>query len=137
MNDINLYEKVPLEEKNFPITLLEDDTRFGLAAHWHEHIELLYFKRGGFQMTCNGYTFDVKDDNIVVVNSNELHFFDRSTRGRYFCIMINPAFFNDIKFDTNNLKQCLTGLYYPVWNKVYNTKYLKDNNLFFLCSIIC
>ena len=127
MNDINLYEKVPLEEKNFPITLLEDDTRFGLAAHWHEHIELLYFKRGGFQMTCNGYTFDVKDDNIVVVNSNELHFFDRSTRGRYFCIMINPAFFNDIKFDNiifknliikdDVIKQCFEEMFFEYLSK--------------------
>ena len=99
MNDISLYEKIPIEENNFPIRLLENDTKTGIAAHWHEHIELLYFKRGGCLITCNGNTFEVEDDNIVVVNSNELHFFHESNRGKYFCIIINPSFFADIKFN--------------------------------------
>lgn len=104
MNDLTLYEKVPVEEKNFPITLLQSNTKSGLAAHWHEHLELLYFKTGGCRMTCGGESFEVSEDDLIVVNCNELHFFDKSETGSYFCIMINPSFFSDVDFENFLIK---------------------------------
>ncbi len=127
MNDINLYEKVPVEEKNFPITLLEGDTKSGLLPHWHEHIEIIYFKKGGCHMTCSGNSFLVEDNNIVVVNSNEMHFFNENARGGYFCAMINPSFFFDIKFDNfifknhiaqdNVIKNCFEEMFFEFLSK--------------------
>lgn len=99
MNDINLYEKVPMAENNFPIKLFQRDMTEGVETHWHEHIELLYFKKGGCRMSCGGEFVKIEDENIVVVNSNELHSFDRSNTDILFFIQINPAFFSDIKFD--------------------------------------
>lgn len=82
MNDINLYEKVPMEENNFPIKLFQRDMTEGVETHWHEHIELLYFKKGGCRMSCGGEFVKIEDENIVVVNSNEhyfCHFFKNAT----------------------------------------------------------
>ncbi len=127
MNDINLYERVPAEEKNFPITLLEGDTKTDLLPHWHEHIEIIYFKKGGCRMTCSGDSFLVEDNNIVVVNSNELHFFNKNERGGYFCAMINPSFFSDIKFDNfifknhiekdGEIKKCFEEMFFEFLSK--------------------
>jgi len=78
-------------------------------------------------MTCSGNSFSVEDNNIVVVNSNELHFFNRSARGGYFCAIINPSFFSDIKFDSfifkNHIsedcviKECFEEMFFEYFSK--------------------
>ena len=41
MNDISLYEKIPLQQ--FPIRILvRKEYKFDFPPHWHEHTEIHY-----------------------------------------------------------------------------------------------
>lgn len=99
MNDISLYEKIPTEEKNFPIRFRLYDTARGFQAHWHEHLEMLYFVQGGCKVNCGVETIEVKAGDLLLVNSNELHWIDEKKEVEYYCVIINPSFFADVNFE--------------------------------------
>lgn len=94
MSDLKLYEKVAPLEKNFPVKLSKSKGKTHL--HWHEHIELLYYISEENRMFLGDKIYDVKKDELIVVNSGELH---ATYVGDFFCIRINPSFFSDIRFD--------------------------------------
>ncbi len=99
MNDISLYEKIPVEEKNFPIRLQSFYSANNLTPHWHEHIELLFFISGKGLISCGTSQYDISGGDLIFVNSNELHSFNNTSSFDYYCIIINPTFFNDVYFD--------------------------------------
>ena len=92
MNDINLYEKMPVEEKNFPIRLLIEDLGRGPRPHWHEHLEMLFIKEGNFVVSSGGQSYNVVENDLVIINCNEVHYFENSNKGKYFTIIINLIF---------------------------------------------
>jgi len=104
MKKVSLYEKVPPLEKNFTVKFMKFDRCENLTPHWHEHIELLYFYRGGCRITCNKTTFDAKAGDIVVVNSAEIHSFVVENSVGYICLLIYPEFFSDINFSNIHIK---------------------------------
>ncbi|MBQ7901987.1 MAG: helix-turn-helix transcriptional regulator [Clostridia bacterium] len=109
MNDLNLYEKMPVEEKNFPIRLVAGSTRNGLVPHWHEHLEMILFKAGGCTVTSGGQSFDVIENDFVIVNSNDLHYFDKCETGVFSSVIINPSFFADVDFENILLQPHIRG----------------------------
>ena len=98
-NDIRLYEKMPVEVNHFPIRLLHMNESF-LAPHWHEHIELIYMLNGECDFTCGKNTYPVKAHDLIVVNGNDIHFFENAENNpaEYYCIIISPEFFSDVVF---------------------------------------
>lgn len=102
MNDISLYEKISLEKNNFPIRILRQKVHpEKLVPHWHEHIEMLFLTYGNCNMTCGSNTFTANKGDLVFVNDNELHFFDKASKLEYLGLIINPEIFSDI--DNNNI----------------------------------
>lgn len=99
-NDIALYEKIPAENNSFPIRLFRGSTNY-LPYHWHEHLEILYVLNGECDFFCGRKSFKIKKSDIIIVNGNELHHFENDITSpiEYYCIMINPDFFSDIKFE--------------------------------------
>ncbi len=104
MKDISLYEKVPPLKNNFQVKFFSQISPFGLLPHWHEHIELLYFVKGSCEFFCDGKSSIVKEGDLVVVNSTEIHTFTSLKTTEYCCILIYPAFFKDINFSGIVLK---------------------------------
>lgn len=101
MNDISLYEKISLEKNDFPIRILRQNVRPDkLVPHWHEHIEMLFLTHGSCNMTCGQNTFTAKKGDLVFVNDNELHFFDKADKLEYLGLIINPEIFKSL--DNNN-----------------------------------
>ena len=96
MKDISLYENVPPLKNNFTVKIREYIQYATLIAHWHEHIELLYFLDGGCEMLLGGEKFSVEAGDLVVVNSSEVHSFVARGSARYLCVLIYPAFFSDV-----------------------------------------
>ncbi len=99
MNDINLYEKIPLQQ--FPIRiLLHHKNNYDFPPHWHEHTEIHYIFNGGCKLKCNENYFDLTQGDCAIINSNELH---EGAGGLcdYICIIIPPSFFeqNHIIFE--------------------------------------
>ncbi len=91
MNDLKLYEKLPLEE--YPINLSVKDGSVRFTAHWHEHTEIHFVKRGNLSMTWNSRSHTLSEYDCAIVNANELH-----EGAGYDCddlvIMIHPSFFD-------------------------------------------
>ncbi len=109
MKDILLYENVPPQENNFTVKFRIYKAHPELIPHWHEHIELLFFLRGGCRVTVGGGGFPAEEGDLVFVNPTEVHSFTGDEDNEYFCILIYPAFFSDVRFSDvqiSNLIKC-------------------------------
>lgn len=76
MQDLKLYEKKVIYDKEFPAQLLRNDiSKKGcyFGYHWHEHIEMHYVLSGEGVIQCNQDHYNMVTGNLVIVNSNELH----------------------------------------------------------------
>ncbi len=106
IKDISLYENIPTLENRFTLKLRKYNVAANnrLIPHWHEHIELLYFLSGSCNFTCNGKTFTAKKNDLVIVNSSEIHSFFATEDVEYFCLLIFPDFFSDVKFSDTLLE---------------------------------
>ncbi|MBR2926776.1 MAG: AraC family transcriptional regulator [Clostridia bacterium] len=91
MNDIILYEKVPMTV--FPIKIL-DFHQFpeDFCLHWHEHTEILYIKRGTLHLRCAENTLKATEGDCVIINENELHD-GIGGECEFLCIYLSPALF--------------------------------------------
>ncbi len=110
MNDQTYYESISKFEYNFKVRIrrnvydrLTDCVEY-IPAHWHEHLEILYFKSGSCNVVCAGESFVAKAGDTVVVNPNELHCTQKSGEGEFFCIHVTPDFFYDVEFSDALLK---------------------------------
>lgn len=100
MNDISIYEIFSPLSKNFPVKVMPYLSDKHLHMHWHEHIELLFFHGSPCIVTCGSKTYDVQKDDMIVVNSNEVHTFVAKTDNElHDCIILYPDFFKDISFE--------------------------------------
>lgn len=74
----SLREPMNMPDPHFPVKVNHcGANRSGqvmFSHHWHEHIEILCFVTGAATIACGSTQIDVKAGDIVVVNSNELHY---------------------------------------------------------------
>ncbi|MBE7043007.1 MAG: AraC family transcriptional regulator [Ruminococcaceae bacterium] len=96
MNDLALYENILPLEKNFPIKFRYAVEKEYYPLHWHEHLELLYFRAGECRVVCGGESYLAKKKELIIINRNELHSTENDGTGRFFCIRITPSFFSDV-----------------------------------------
>jgi AraC-like DNA-binding protein/quercetin dioxygenase-like cupin family protein len=76
MHDLSLYEKKIITDDEFPVQMFENQFQIPgeyCSSHWHEHLELHYILKGTGIFHCNQKTFEVKEESLVIINSNELH----------------------------------------------------------------
>ena len=93
MNDTNNYESVH-RKTNQPITIYHWNNHLSIHNHWHEHIEILYFVKGHAYVQCGQKKYDVYENDIIIINSNELHKCDYMDTGtEYYCFVLSPHFF--------------------------------------------
>lgn len=97
MKDAPLYEKIPPWRNNYPIKLMKCNSRNGLHAHWHEHLELHFYMSSGYKVMCDNQLIEVEEDDLVVINRDQVHFSDMGVEGIYYCIIISPDFFKDLE----------------------------------------
>lgn len=75
-----------------------------MAGNWHPNIELLYFLSGEGQVFCNGSDHAVRQGDLIIVNSNELHDL-RSEHGmEYHVMIIDSAFLKANGFSVENIQ---------------------------------
>lgn len=82
MNDLSLYEKIAPLAGNYPIRLHIQDARETIDAHWHEYLELLFFRTDGCTVRCGSQLLTPRRGDCVVVNCNELHAISPPLHGR-------------------------------------------------------
>lgn len=68
------FEEKILYKKGFPFHIICSDTPSKMLPHWHSSLELMYFyKTEECKYCCRDNVFHVKDGDLMVVNSAELH----------------------------------------------------------------
>lgn len=93
MNDLSHYEKIPNDL--FPVRILDfNSIMYTFYAHWHEHLELHFIRRGVGRIKLGEKILDVKERACVISNQNEMH---EGIEGElsYICIIIPPEFLGD------------------------------------------
>lgn len=71
--------------------------------NWHENIEIQFFTEGTGTVIINGIKHNVKKDDIVVVNSNSLHYTFTESRVVYTCIIISTEWCKRMNIDYNSM----------------------------------
>ncbi|EGT4225617.1 AraC family transcriptional regulator [Clostridioides difficile] len=94
MKDKNTYFNRKGQE-NFIDIFLKDDIKKGanFKRHWHEHLQIYYFIDGIAYLECGLDNFKIVSGNIVIANSNELHYLESlSDNLKFYSIRIEPTF---------------------------------------------
>lgn len=103
---MNVYESHNLENKSLPFIFHKNwkytvGEGFG-PSNWHENIEILHIKDGS-GIIVNGMShLNVKCGDIVVINTNSLHYFGAfEEQMTYNCLIIDRSFGLSNGLDTN------------------------------------
>ncbi|PLS05409.1 AraC family transcriptional regulator [Neobacillus cucumis] len=86
------YESVVINEE-VPMLMLMTSVRF-VAMHWHDRIEFLFVLRGSIQVFVGREEFSLKENDLLLINSNEIHGVEASEDNRVLLLQIPLTFIN-------------------------------------------
>ncbi|MDD4414519.1 MAG: AraC family transcriptional regulator [Oscillospiraceae bacterium] len=89
------YEHHKHSDPDFPVIFhrdkLKNDQDF--LMHWHENIEILYFRRGSAVVECDTVPVYSNAGDIVLINSSSLHYIHSITpQCEYDCLIADKMF---------------------------------------------
>lgn len=106
--DYSLYEIMDMPNPNFPIKMGKSGPvpkNDGFLAHWHEHVEMLYFVSGSASVGCGSKNYEVETGDLIIVNSSELHKLESKDNNLvYYCIIYDLPLLLGSESDTCNTK---------------------------------
>ena len=83
----------------FPCTMytadssaLERTVPFYTKLHWHDAVEILYFRRGTFQLTVNTRQMEICQETICFIESGSLHAIYSERDYREYALLFDPFF---------------------------------------------
>lgn len=94
-----------INELPFSIGLNLERTRyfFSKEQNWHENLEIQFFTEGSGTVLLNGEQYPVQKGDIVVVNSNVLHYTFTDSRLIYTCLIISNEWCKQMHIDYHSL----------------------------------
>lgn len=106
--DYALYEKPALRNPNFPIrisTVFSRKPGEVFQSHWHEEFEFLLFIKGEAIVGCGSTQHHVKEGDLIIVNSNELHYAQNLGNDlNYHCVIVDPVLLQGSTTDVCQVK---------------------------------
>ena len=87
----------------FHSRLVRTNERSGDPANWHENLEIQYCHEGEGYVLVDGKRYSVKAGDIVVANSNSLHFTGTDSRIVFSVMIVDIQFCKDIGIDYTKL----------------------------------
>ncbi|HBI7002265.1 TPA: AraC family ligand binding domain-containing protein, partial [Clostridium perfringens] len=103
-----IYENHFHRDPNFPVIFhcdILNKNRPSFLMHYHENIELLYFLDGHAKVVCDNKILQAKADDIIIINSKELHSIEKiSDSCKYYCLIIDKDLLNDNLNNFDNFK---------------------------------
>lgn len=99
MKNIPFHENIPFKQKELSVKIETYSAENSFKPHWHEHIELLYILEGEGTATCDESSFSIKEGDLIVVNSTQIHTLNPKGRLKFCCVLIYSWFFSDVEFD--------------------------------------
>lgn len=70
-----------------------------VTKHWHSSLELLMVLEGTITITVDGNTWQLKDEDIILVNSNSIHEIHSETGAVMIAVQIKLSLFNQFQTD--------------------------------------
>lgn len=81
-------------------TVDPSDTRFHASLHWHEELEIIYFKKGTFILEINLEQYTIQEECLFFVNSGELHRIVCDEPCQESAVVFSPYLLNFVTSDT-------------------------------------
>lgn len=63
--------------------LFNEDENAHLPLHWHTNVEICYFLQGGFRARVDNKCYDVQNQQLILVNSGQLHHVGENSVGEH------------------------------------------------------
>ncbi|MEK3885443.1 AraC family transcriptional regulator [Paenibacillus sp. PL2-23] len=105
----SLRETMSMPNPHFPIKAHR--TRFDQAGivmfphHWHEHLEFLFIEAGEAVIECGSTPIHALPGDLIVVNSNELHYgFSLTSEVVYYCLISDISLLHSGSVDAAETK---------------------------------
>ncbi|MDE5804191.1 MAG: AraC family transcriptional regulator [Lachnospiraceae bacterium] len=101
-----LRETTPHGNALFPFMLYDISSNPSfeerIGCHWHEEIEFLVITKGEGSLQLNGRIYPVKENDICLIPSNQLHFLTCPEQKPldFFAIVFHPDFLRSVSRDT-------------------------------------
>lgn len=70
---MNYNYEIITTPKNIPANIIIHTSPGVVLKHWHKDLELAYLYQGSAIFSSNGQTFSIRDKEIFLVNSGEIH----------------------------------------------------------------
>ena len=89
------YEAHIVSEEGLPFVFHKDTVRkndWYDIANWHRNIEILFFTEGEGTAICDTNTYEVVPGDIIVINSNSIHYVKSESVVKYYCLIIDADF---------------------------------------------
>ena len=85
------YESLKYDDPMLPIIFHLDKIKkdMPILAHWHENIEILYVINGEITVSTEFGSKRAETDEIVVINSGNLHKINAENEAAYYCLIID------------------------------------------------
>ncbi|WP_413374943.1 AraC family transcriptional regulator [Alkalihalobacillus sp. 1P02AB] len=110
--DLSLYEKPLYTDPFFPLRItFEQHANEGILfqKHWHEEMELLFITQGHAAIEINSNTFEAKEGDLLIINSNELHQgIGFSKNVSYYCMIIDTSSLHNSFIETYTKNRTMT-----------------------------
>ncbi|WP_105615678.1 AraC family transcriptional regulator [Vallitalea okinawensis] len=109
------FEELIIEKDkiNYPFSsFITESTEMSevlVRPHWHNYIELLYFKSGHSSIFLSGKEYQVSPGDLIIINSNEVHsiFATEQEESKYIVIKFDPELLHTSKKTIFEMKYIL------------------------------
>ena len=83
--------------------LKRTEANAGNPANWHDNLEVQYCNSGEGYVLLDGQRYDVKAGDIIVANSNSIHFTGTNSNITFSVIIFDTKFCRDVEIDHTKL----------------------------------
>lgn len=103
------YKKVGYLTTSFKMFHLKDTSRKEFHYHYHDFHKILILLSGDVTYCIEGHTYDLRPNDIVLVNAGEVHkpIIHSDAPYERIIIYVSPDFLNEYRDEDNDLSLCL------------------------------
>lgn len=138
--------------------LFNEDENAHLPLHWHTNVEICYFLQGGFRARVDNKCYDVQNQQLILVNSGQLHHVGENSVGEHrgISLVADMNFWQNLCPDLDSLefelsicpdrvpelKNLMTNLYeacrtYSYTRELHPDSTFSDRELLQIYGLIC
>lgn len=100
------YEAHILGDDGLPFVFHKDTVRKNelyYIANWHRNIEILFFVEGEGTAICDTNSYEVVPGDIIVINSNSIHYVKSEGVVKYYCLIADADFCSANGIETDSI----------------------------------